>query len=243
VAAEPVTFEQLERMAIAAAKSGLFDVDTAEQALALLLIGHADGVPPARALQEYRIIGNRPSLKADAMLARYQRSGGKVQWAAYTNSRVVGVFSHPAGGTIKIDWTIKRAREAHLGDDEYWRNYPRQMLRSRCISEGVRATFPGIAVGIYTVEEASDIARQSGDAPGPAALVGNHAALTEEEIAGHLKTMTAAADQPTLATAFAAAWGHAGQLKDKKARERFRAHYDHRKVALRQRLAAAGARP
>ncbi|MBL0320418.1 MAG: hypothetical protein IPP74_14180, partial [Alphaproteobacteria bacterium] len=40
-----------------------------------------------------------------------------------------------------------------LTDKEVWKSYPRGMLRSRCISEGVRTVYPGIISGIYTDEE------------------------------------------------------------------------------------------
>ncbi|MEW6097488.1 MAG: hypothetical protein AB1567_13365, partial [bacterium] len=42
-----------------------------------------------------------------------------------------------------------------------WKHYPRQMLRSRVISEGVRTVLPGCNVGFYTVEEVQDFAPSS----------------------------------------------------------------------------------
>ena len=35
--------------------------------------------------------------KADAILARFQAAGGKVEWKTYTDDEVTGVFSHPQG--------------------------------------------------------------------------------------------------------------------------------------------------
>ena len=75
-----VTFEQMERMASAVAKSGLFGVKTADQALALMLVAQAEGRSPAVAAQEYHIIQGRPALKADTLLARYQQAGGTVKF-------------------------------------------------------------------------------------------------------------------------------------------------------------------
>jgi len=253
VSTDIIPFTQLERMAVAAAKSGLFGFKTPDQAIALMLIAQAEGVHPARAMQEYHVIQGRPALKADAMLARYQASGGRVQWKSYTDDNVTGVFSHPSGGTLEVEWTTKRASEIKswnkdtnkwegLTEKLNWQNYPRQMLRARCISEGVRATFPGIATGTYTAEETADMdvrdvtpetptvekaIKAAATPPGPNAL-------TEDEIAEHTKEMNAAADQPTLATAFSSAWKHAGDAKDQKARDRFKAHYDQRKAALTQ---------
>ncbi len=152
-----VPVQDIERMALAVAKSGLFGVKTADEAMALMLIAQAEGQHPAIAARDYHIIQGRPALKADAMLARFQNSGGKVQWEDYTDERVSGVFSHPAGGSITVTWTLDQAK--HIGlvkPGSGWHKYPRAMLRSRCISEGIRAVYPGCVVGTYSVEEVQD---------------------------------------------------------------------------------------
>lgn len=151
-----VPLNDMERLAIAVAKSGLFGMRTSEQALALMAISQAEGTHPALAARDYHIIQGRPTLKADAMLARFQAAGGKVEWHDYTDIKVSATFSHPQGGTVMIDWDMNRARKADLGTKENWKKYPRNMLRARVISEGVRTVYPGVCVGIYTPEEAQD---------------------------------------------------------------------------------------
>ena len=148
----------LEKMALAVAASKLFGMQTPEQAMALMLVAQAEGLHPATAARDYHIIQGRPALKADAMLARYLNSGGKVEWHEHTDMQVSATFSHPAGGTLKIEWDMKRAKQAGLGTKDNWTKYPRQMLRARVISEGVRATNPAVAVGLYTPEEVQDFA-------------------------------------------------------------------------------------
>ena len=101
-----VPIGDIERMASAIAKSGLFGMKTPEQAVALMLIAQAEGMHPAIAARDYHVIQGRPALKADAMLARFQTAGGKVNWEAYTDEAVTGVFSHPQGGSEKIEWTM-----------------------------------------------------------------------------------------------------------------------------------------
>jgi hypothetical protein len=152
-----VPMDSLERMAQAVANSKLFGVTNPEQALALMLVAQAEGLHPATAARDYHIIQGRPSLKADAMLARYLNSGGKVEWHDHTDAKVAATFSHPAGGTLKIEWDIERARKAGLDGKDMWKKYPRQMLRARVISEGIRATNPAVASGIYTPEEVMDM--------------------------------------------------------------------------------------
>lgn len=155
-----VPFEEKRGLAAALVKSNLFGIKDESQALALMAICEAEGMHPAKAVQTYHIIQGRPAIKSDALLARFQEAGGKVNWSTYTDEKVVGTFSHPQGGSITVDWTIDRAKKIGLALKDNWKNYPRNMLRARCIAEGVRAVFPGIATGIYTAEEVTDMPAQ-----------------------------------------------------------------------------------
>ena len=153
-----VPLQDIERMAASIAASGLFGVKTKEQAMGLMLLCQAEGLHPAIAARDYHIVNGRPALKADAMMARYMQSGGKVEWHDYNDAKVSGTFSHPQGGSVKVEWTIEMAKRIGLAGKDVWKSYPRAMLRARVISEGVRTTNPGVAVGIYTPEEVSDFA-------------------------------------------------------------------------------------
>lgn len=157
-----IPYADMERMANSMAKSNLFGIKTADQALALMVIAQAEGRHPGSVANEYHIIEGRPSLKADAMLARFLAAGGTVKWTDYTDARVAAIFSHPSGGSVEIDWTRERAQGAALvrnnrdGSPGMYAKFPRQMLRARCISEGVRTVFPGVSSGMYTPEETQD---------------------------------------------------------------------------------------
>lgn len=151
-----VPVSDIEKMAAAIAKSNFFGMKTPEQAMALMLIAQAEGKHPASAAQEYHVIQGKPALKADAMLARFQSAGGKVEWKSYTDKVVTGLFSHPQGGAVEITWTLDMAAAAKLTGKDTWKQYPRQMLRARVISEGIRTVYPGVAVGVYTPEEVQD---------------------------------------------------------------------------------------
>ena len=134
-----VPVSDIERMAAAVAKSNLFGIKTAEQGVALMLIAQAEGLHPAIAARDYHIIQGRPALKADAMLARFQQAGGKVEWKTYSDAEVTGVFSHPAGGSLTVTWTLAQAKAIGLANKDNWKAYPRAMLRARVVSEGIRA--------------------------------------------------------------------------------------------------------
>ena len=152
--------EVLEKAADYVVKSRLFGVSTKEQAIALMLLAQAEGIHPMRAIQEYHIIQGRPALKADAMLARFQRAGGKVTWHKLSDTEAEATFYHPQGGEVKIRWTIEMAKQAGLFDKQgsNWKKYPRAMLRARVISEGIRTVYPAVIVGTYTPEEVQDFA-------------------------------------------------------------------------------------
>jgi len=152
-----IPFDQISQMAKAIAESKLFGIQTPAQALALGLLCQAEGRHPAEAARDYHIINGKPSLKSEAMLARFQQAGGKVDWHEYTHESVSGTFSHPQGGSLKVSWTIKDAERAGLTGNPTWKKFPRQMLKARCISEAVRGIYPGVLSGLYAPEEVSDM--------------------------------------------------------------------------------------
>lgn len=152
-----VSFTDMSQMAEAIAKSGLFGMKDTNSVLALMAVAQAEGMHPATAARDFHIIQGRPALKADAMLARFQNAGGKVDWKDYTDEKVTGIFSHPNGGELSVTWTIEQATKIGLvKPGSGWQKFPRAMLRSRCISEGIRSVFPGSVQGFYSVEEVSD---------------------------------------------------------------------------------------
>ena len=202
-----VPYADIERMAIAVAKSGLFGIRTKEQAEALMVIAQAEGRHPAIAARDYHIINGKPSLKSDALLARFQQNGGRIEWGKSDSDDVMSAkFSHPQGGTVEIRWTLAMAERAGLTRNPTWRSYPRQMLRARVISEGVRAVFPGVAVGTYTVEEVQDMAV----ATGPVLTASEVAALADP-----VDAIRNAADLETLKLTYRDAVVMARKLKDK----------------------------
>jgi len=153
-----VPFSEIENMGLVAAKSKLFGFKTPEEAMSIMLLCQAENLHPAVAMRDYHVIQGRPALKADAMLARFQAAGGKVDWKTYTDEQVTGLFSHPAGGSLEVTWTIQQAKSIGIANKDNWRNYPRAMLRARVLSEGIRAVYPGVVVGVYTPEEVQDFA-------------------------------------------------------------------------------------
>lgn len=150
-----IPYDDILGMATAMSKSKFFGFKTPEEAAALMLVAQADGLHPAKAATHYHIIQGKPSLSADAMLARFQSAGGRVKWEAYGDDAVIGTFSHSAGGAVTIRWDLERAKKAGV---QNLQKFPAAMMRARCISEGVRTVLPGVIVGMYTPEEISTFA-------------------------------------------------------------------------------------
>jgi hypothetical protein len=240
VAPKTYTFEQLRQMAVSFAKSGLFGVKDPDSALSLLLIAESEGKSPAAVMKDFDIIQGRPAKKSEAMLRDFQASGGRVEWVELTDSRAAAKFSHPlAPVPILIDWDLERAKKAGLlgKSGDMYSKYARAMLRSRCISEGVRSTAPGATSQLYTPEEVMQIAAEE-----PPKTVSENAAVADavDQIKADAETpkddideLIDTLDVPTLAllsTAFENAWK--ATKGNKAARERVKVAYDAIKAGL-----------
>lgn len=152
-----VPFQELQSMAAAVAKSNLFGMKTVEQATALMLVAQAEGQHPATITQDYDIIQGKATRKTHSVLARFQAMGGTVEWHELTDAIADATFKHKAGGALRMTWTFDQAKKAGLAVKDNWKNYPRAMLRARCIAEGIRAVYPAALGGMLVSEEAQDL--------------------------------------------------------------------------------------
>ena len=151
-----VPMNELQAMANAVAESKLFGAKTPAEALALMLVAQSEGKHPATVARDYDIIQGKPAKKAEAMLRDFIEQGGKVEWHTLDDTIADATFAHPAGGTVRVAWDMKRATQAGLGGKDMWKKWPRQMLRSRTVSEGVRTVCPSATSGMYVPEEVRD---------------------------------------------------------------------------------------
>ena len=150
---------EMETMANAIAQSGLFGVKTPQQALALMLVAQSENRHPATITQDYDIIQGKACRKTHSVMSRFQQMGGKVEWHELTDQKADATFSHQSGGSLRMSWTLDQAKKAGLTNKDNWKNYPRAMLRARCIAEAVRAVYPAAIGGMLVAEEAQDIDR------------------------------------------------------------------------------------
>jgi hypothetical protein len=154
------TMSDMERVALAIAKGGLFGSNDPNAVLTLCMLAHAEGQHPAVVFRDYHMISGKPSKKAEAMQRDFLSAGGKIEWHRLDDDCADATFSHPQGGTARIAWDKARVAQAQLGGNAMHKKYPRQMLRSRVISEGVRTVFPGATSGLYETGEVQDMVEQ-----------------------------------------------------------------------------------
>ena len=154
--APQLAYAEMERLAADMANSGLFGFKTKQEAMSIMMIAQAEGKHPATAARDYDVINKKLAKRAEAMMRDFMEGGGKVKWNALTDEVADATFTHPQGGEVRISWDMARALQAGLSSKENWRKYPRQMLRNRTVSEGVRTVWPLATSGMYERGEVED---------------------------------------------------------------------------------------
>jgi hypothetical protein len=229
-----IPYSEMERMATTVAKSGLFGVKDKDQALALMALSQAEGIHPMTAVRDFHIIQGRASMKADTMLARFQRAGGNVEWHELNDTKADATVTPPPGRgpAWRMDWTIDRARLAGLTNKDIWKGYPRAMLRSRLISEAIRTLFPSIISGAYTPEELQSIDPELPDTVEQRLQAFDQPVLTQATVVDYLKDIKDAPTVETLKDNFGAAWKAAKEKGDEQRMATLKTAYDARKAEL-----------
>lgn len=157
-----VPYKDIEQMANQVVKSRMFaGINTPEAAITLMLLCQSEGLHPMQAMMRYHMIQGRPSMKADAMLSEFMRRGGTVKWIEWTNEACEAEFkSSGCPDGVKVRWTMDDAKRAGVTGNPTWTKYPRQMLKARVSSDGVRMADPAVNQGRYTPEEVQDFEPQ-----------------------------------------------------------------------------------
>ena len=91
---ERYTIRDVEIMARHAARSRLYGMDES-QAFTLMMLADAEGLHPIQAVRRFHVIKGRPSMRADAMQAEFQRHGGCLRWLETTDEACVAEAWHP----------------------------------------------------------------------------------------------------------------------------------------------------
>lgn len=158
--AQELILAEVRALANSTFKSGMFGIKNGEQAFVLMNIAQAEGLHPIQAMQMYDVIQGRPALKSTEILARFMDAGGKIEWIETTPKVAKAKFTHPQSGTFEHEYTIEDAGLAKLTGKDNWKTRPKEMLRSRCVSSGVRMSYPRCLNNMYSSEEVAEFEPQ-----------------------------------------------------------------------------------
>jgi len=150
-----VPYGEMEKMAIATTKSGLFGLKNENQAITLMLIASAEGIHPIQAMQAYSVINGVPSLKSTEVQSRFQRAGGKIEWIETSNTKASVKLSID-GQSYTSEFVMEDAKRMGLADKDNWKKMPKQMLMARAITMGVRALYPQCLNNMYSSDEVQE---------------------------------------------------------------------------------------
>lgn len=180
-------FAALMQMAEMLAKSGFMPskLNTAGKVLAVILTGRELGLPPMLSTRSIKIMEDTglPIVAADVLLGAFKRAGGKSNFKHLDDKRGELWLKHPNGDEYTEIFTIEDAKRAGLTEKRggaggnNWVKYPKAMIRSRCITAGLKSLGWEPAAGVYDADEAEEIAASAGKAPTITATVSENGAV------------------------------------------------------------------
>lgn len=156
--------EAAEQLGISLYKSAMLGIGTKEAGTVVALTCITEGISPIEFAKRYHIIENKPSMKADYMVAEFQRLGGKIKIVQRDSEGAAADFIW-AGETQRfaIDWKIIQQESFCWKKDgktltpRYATPFSRtQQLWARLVSDSIRAICPRVNSGSYTPEETVD---------------------------------------------------------------------------------------
>ena len=126
------------------AQSGLFpDAETKAKALVKVLAGKELGISPFESMASIYIVNGKLTLTSKAMASMIKKSPSyDYDVIKLTETECEVQFTETIGDVTKIlgvsSFTFKDAAKAGLVNKDVWKNYPRNMLFARALSNGCR---------------------------------------------------------------------------------------------------------
>ena len=114
------------------------------------------------------VLKGKPTLNADAMAGICRRSGlcRYIKLVVWDETRCVletARTDEPESITHTFEFNMQMAQAQGLTRNRNWSQMPRQMLRARALTLGLRAAFPDAVAGIYSSDEIADNTNMSDD--------------------------------------------------------------------------------
>ena len=123
--------------------------------------GHHFGGDMGLTMTQGYVLKGKPTLNADAMAGICRRSGlcRFIKIIAWDETRCVletARTDEPESVIHTFEFNMGMAQAQGLTRNRNWSQMPRQMLRARAITLGLRAAFPDAVAGIYSADEIAD---------------------------------------------------------------------------------------
>jgi len=165
------TFDDVARIGKAMAASGYFDdAKDAAKAIVKILAGREMGFGPFAAMNGVHIIQGKPSIGSNLMAAAVKNDPRYDYRVTRMDDDAVSVTFYQDGQELGVStFTMQDAKDTQyydrkkggwvpLAGKHNWRNYPRNMLFARAMSNGVRWFCPDVFAGnaVYTPDELTD---------------------------------------------------------------------------------------
>ena len=142
------------------AHSGMLAETKLEQCYLIAFTCLAERMSPVEFFRTYDIVFGKLAKKTGRMLAEFRANhGGDFYWKdSGTDGKKATLVLIHRGREMEVTFTMADADRVGLPKkNDQWRVRPANMLRARCISEGLRMVCPEIAAGVYSPEEIADI--------------------------------------------------------------------------------------
>ncbi len=150
--------EQFKREVEIAYKSGLLPktVNSPAAAMTIALAGQSMGLDPLSAFRGIDLVEGRIEMRAWLQLAQAKKMipGFKYKVVESNDTTCQIWFSTPHLDEPHVEvYDMERARTAGLADKKNFQRHPTEMLRNRCISNGLNLCCPEVSFNVYTPEE------------------------------------------------------------------------------------------
>lgn len=141
--------------------SGMFGCTQQGQGAVLVLTCMSEKISPLQFKRTYHLVEGTPSMRADAMLAKFVEIGGKYTIRENSDARAAALFAFGDNSqdmevtmeqALKAGWPLKKDGKTK----DNWAKTPYAMLWARLVSRAVRLLAPGVNAGCYTPEEVAD---------------------------------------------------------------------------------------
>lgn len=159
---EPMDF--IEKMGKTFALSGAGGCSTESEGKLMALACLCERKTIFEIARRYHLMGGKLVLKAETMLGDFRRAGGSHRWIndGDDGQACTIELTDPKGNVGTTTMTIGKATAAgYVKAGSQWQKRPDQMLRARCITDGIRKLCPEISSGEFVEEEVEDFSPQT----------------------------------------------------------------------------------